>query len=344
MDSINIKQLAEKLNLSTSTVSRAFRGHSDINKETKEKILAMARELNYQPNHMASNLRDKKSRTIAVIVPEIANNFFSRAINGIERIARDNGYHVQIYLTNDDFDREVAFISQLHNGRVDGIIMSVTGEANDHSYMHKFRKKSIPLVFFDRMYDDVNASKVSTNDYDSSFAATKHLIDKGCTRIVYLVVNKNLSIGKMRMQGYKDALESAGLPFVENLVIDCSNELIHNIDILEGVFRVIKPDGVFASVERLAIASYYVCHNMNLKIGDDIKIICFSSLEIASLLNPPLSTITQPAYDMGVEAAKILFRQLGKIEERTGNNDENASEQVVLQSDLVIRQSTLGLK
>ncbi|WP_374165205.1 LacI family DNA-binding transcriptional regulator [Arcticibacter sp. MXS-1] len=310
MDSINIKQLAEKLHLSTSTVSRAFRGHSDINKETKEKILTLARELNYQPNHMASNLRDKKTSTIAVIVPEIANNFFSRAINGIEHVARDKGYHLQIYLTNDDFEKEVEFISQLHNGRVDGIIMSVTGEANDHSHMHKFRRKSIPLVFFDRMYDDVNTAKVATNDYESSYSATRHLIEQGCQKVAYLVVNKNLSIGKMRMQGYADALAMAGIPFREELVVDCSNDLQRNQEILRNTFSVLKPDGVFASVERLAIASYYVCHDLRIRIGQDLKIICFSSLEIASLLSPPLSTITQPAYDMGVEAARILFRKL----------------------------------
>ncbi|WP_069659793.1 LacI family DNA-binding transcriptional regulator [Arcticibacter eurypsychrophilus] len=337
MDSINIKQLAEKLKVSTSTISRAFRGHNDISKETKEKILSMALELNYQPNHLASNLREKKSKTIAVIVPEIANNFFSRAINGIERVARDNGFHVLIYLTNDDFDKEVAFITELHHGRVDGIIMSVTGEAQDHSYMHKIRKKSIPLVFFDRVYDDVITSKVATNDYDSSYLATRHLIEQGCKRIVYLVVNKNLSIGKMRMQGYFDSLQSSGETIREELVIDCSNDMVKNTLILEHVFKHLKPDGVFASVERLALASYYVCHDMNIAIGTDIKIVCFSSLEIAPLLNPSLSTITQPAYDMGVEAARILFRSLENPE------DNENYENVVLDSELIIRKSTSGI-
>lgn len=335
MDSINIKQLAERLNLSTSTVSRAFRGHSDINKETKEKVLALARELNYQPNAMASNLRDKKTHTIAVIVPEIANNFFSRAINGIEGVARDHGYHLLIYLTNDEFEKEVAFASELHNGRVDGIIMSATGEANDHSHMHSLIKNHVPLVFFDRVYEDIKTSRVATNDYESSFSATRHLIDRGCRRIAYLVVNKNLSIGKMRMQGYRDALEFSGLAFEDNLVVDCSNELSQNLQILGNAFKTLKPDGIFASVERLAIASYYVCHNSDLRIGRDIKIICFSSLEIASLLNPSLSTITQPAYNMGAEAARILFKLL----EGEGNCPP---ENVVLKSELVIRQSTLG--
>jgi LacI family transcriptional regulator len=144
MDNINIKQLAKTLNLSTSTVSRAFRNNSDINKETKERILAKARELNYQPNHYASNLRERKSNTIAVIVPELANNFFLQAINGLERVASEKGYHILIYLTDDKYDKEVSFINHLHSGRVDGIIMSVSGEAaREHSYLYKLKKKNI---------------------------------------------------------------------------------------------------------------------------------------------------------------------------------------------------------
>lgn len=336
MEPINIKQLAEKLNLSTSTVSRAFRGNSDINPQTKERILAMARELNYQPNHLASNLREKKSKTIAVIVPEIANNFFSRAINGIERVARENGYHILIYLTNDDFQKEIDFVTNLQSGRVDGIVMSVTGEANDHSYMHKVRKSNLPIVFFDRIYEDVDQSKITTNDYDSSYEATSHLIEQGCKRVVYLVVNKLLSIGKKRMQGYVDALKDAGLPYREDLVIDCTNRMDENQTLLRDVFATIKPDGVFASVERLALASYYVCYDLNINIGKELKIISFSSLEIAPLLNPALSTILQPSYTMGEEAAKLLFRRING----RGNDEEN--EILELKSELVFRKSTLG--
>lgn len=336
MEPINIKQLAEKLNLSTSTVSRAFRGNSDINPKTKERILAMAKELNYQPNHLASNLREKKSRTIAVIVPEIANNFFSRAINGIERIARENGYHILIYLTNDDFQKEIDFIMSLQSGRVDGIVMSVTGEANDHSYMHNIRKRSLPIVFFDRIYEDVDNSKITTNDYESSYQATKHLIEQGCKKVAYLVVNKLLSIGKKRMQGYVDALEDTGITFEDELVIDCTNRMDENQVLLKDVFTRIKPDGVFASVERLALASYYVCHDLGIEIGADLKIISFSSLEIAPLLNPALSTILQPSYLMGEEAAKLLFRRINSPE----NNDVN--EAIELKSELIFRKSTLG--
>lgn len=334
MDSINIKKLAEALNLSTSTISRAFRDNSDINALTKELILAKAKELNYQPNHYASNLREQKSKTIAVIVPELANNYFSQAIHGIERVARENGYHILIYVTDDDYSKEVNFIRHLHNGRADGIIMSVSGEANDHNYLNKFGAKRLPLVFFDRIYEDIETPRVVTNDYNSSFLATEHLIEQGCTRIAYLVVNKSLSIGKTRMQGYIDALAKYNLPFEENLIVDCSNSYEENSIIIKAALKELIPDGVFTSVERLAFATYYACYDLNISIPNDVKIISFSSLEIAPLLNPSLTTITQPATEIGTESAKMLFDILAS------KGDKKLPSELVLQSKIIMRNST----
>lgn len=334
MDNVNIKKLAQALQLSTSTVSRAFRDNSDISKDTKERILAMAKQLNYQPNHYASNLREQRSKTIAVIVPELGNNYFSLAIQGIEKVASAKGYHILIYATNDQFEKEVAFIKHLHNGRADGIIMSVSGEANDHNYLNELSKKRLPLVFFDRVYEDIVTPRVITNDYDSSFSATKHLIQQGCKRIAYLAVNKTLSIGKTRMQGYIDALKKYKIPFQDELIIDCTNNYKENIELLKDAFTTLKPDGVFTSVERLAFATYYACYDINLVIPEDLKVIGFSSLEIAPLLNPSLSTVTQPAADLGKTAAELLFKML----ENPGTIDQ-ASE-VILNSKLMQREST----
>ena len=334
MHNINIKELAKSLNLSTSTVSRAFRDNSDINKATKERILARAKELNYQPNHYASNLREQRSKTIAVIVPELANNFFSQAILGIERIAREKGYHILIFATEDEYEKEVSFIRHLHNGRADGIIMSVSGEANDHTYLDELAEKRLPLVFFDRVYEDIITPRVITNDYNSSFSATRHLIKQGCTRIAYLVINKNLSIGKTRMQGYLDALEEFNIPFDDKLVIDCTNSYRKNNTILKNMLTKVKPDGVFTSVERLAFATYYACYDLNISIPEDLKVIGFSSLEIAPLLNPSLTTITQPATKIGIEAALLLFKLL----EAPETVDLNC--QIVLDSKLMKRNST----
>jgi LacI family transcriptional regulator len=334
MERINIKKLAEALNLSKSTVSRAFRDNSDIKPDTKEKILAKARELNYEPNHYASNLREQKSRTIAIIVPELANNYFSQAIHGIERIARQHQYHILIYVTDDDYQKEVDFIRHLHNGRADGIIMSASGEANDHEYLNNLGAKRLPLVFFDRIYEDIEVPRVITNDYDSSFKATEHLIQQGCQRICYLVVNKNLSIGKTRMRGYQDALAKYQIPFKDKLIVDCSNSYEENSSIIKSALQDLKPDGVFASVERLAFATYYACFDLNLSIPEDLKVIGFSSLEIAPLLNPSLTTMTQPATEIGAQAAQLLFNIL------EGQEAVETIQEVVLKSKLYSRKST----
>jgi LacI family transcriptional regulator len=336
MDHVNIKILADALRLSTSTVSRAFRDNSDISSATKERILAKAKELNYQPNHYASNLREQKSKTIAVIVPELGNNYFSLAIQGIESVANAKGYHILVYSTNDQFEKEVSFIKHLHNGRADGIIMSVSGEANDHNYLNEIAKKRLPLVFFDRVYEDIVTPRVITNDYDSSFSATKHLIQQGCKRIAYLAVNKTLSIGKTRMQGYIDALKKFKIPFKEELIIDCTNNYKENINLLKQAFIDLKPDGVFTSVERLAFATYYACYDINLSIPKDLKVIGFSSLEIAPLLNPALSTVTQPAADLGKTAAELLFKML------ENPADVHPDSEVILKSKLIQRESTFN--
>lgn len=334
MDRINIKELAEALGLSTSTISRAFRGNKEIKEATKSRILAKAKELNYQPNHYASNLREQRSKTIAVIVPELANNYFSQVINGIERVARKNDYHILIYVTDDEYEKEVNFIRHLHNGRADGIIMSVSGEANDHTYLNTFGNKRLPLVFFDRVYEDIETARVISDDYESSFNATVHLIEQGCTKIAYLVINKNLSIGKTRMQGYKDALANYNIPFNEVLVIDCSNNNEESKTILTDVLKRLKPDGVFASVERLAFATYYAAFDLDIKIPKQLKVISFSSLEIAPLLNPSLTTITQPAVEIGETGANLLFDMLANSGKNTLQN------QVVLKSKIVPRNSS----
>jgi LacI family transcriptional regulator len=337
MDIVNIKKMAKELNISTSTISRAFNGSPDINKDTKERILAFAKEHNFLPNHYASNLRDKKTKTIAVIVPEIANDFFSQAINGIEEVARKKGFYILLYRTDDVFEKEVSFVNYLNNGKVDGIIMSVSGEANDHNYLRQLESKNVPVVFFDRVYEDIDAAKVTTNDYDSSFAATEHLLQTGCRRVAYLVVNKSISIGQVRMQGYMDALKKHDVAFDDELVIDCSNDEKVNYKILTKVLQEIKPDGIFSSVERLAFATYYVCNDLGISIPGDLKMISFSSLGIAPLLSPALSTITQPAYEMGIKAATLLFEAL---EQKTSNLKRH----IVLKSKLFIRKSSGGEK
>ena len=334
MESVNIKKLAKILNISISTVSKALRDSHDISKETKEKVIALANELNYQPNPHASSLRKAKSKTIAVIIPEIANNYFSLAINGIESIAQEKGYHVLIYLTHESYMKEVALMRLLHGGRVDGILISLSSTTTDYSHLLELQQKGLPLVFFDRVYEQFDTVSITTDDYESAYQATKHLVVRGCTRIAHLMISKNLSIGDKRLKGYRKALEDQHLEVDETLIVSCTNEDELNFDLIKNLLLNSNPDGIFAAVERYAISTYEVCKELDISIPGDVKVISFSNLQTASLLNPSLTTITQPAFEIGRQAATILLRAL---EEK---RFELKNETIIFKSTLIQREST----
>lgn len=336
MATVDLKRLAKELGLAVSTVSRALRDSYEISAETKERVFELAKKLNYQPNPYASSLRKHKSKTIAVVIPEIANNFFALAINGIESIAQEKGYHVLIYLTHEQYQKEVAITQHLQSGRVDGILVSLSGETENYDHLVDLKQKGIPIVFFDRICETINSAKIITNDYESGFKAAEHLIESGCTRIAYLSISGNLSISNKRMDGYLDALKKYKIKHDPKLLLQCSsNDNEANSKAIAGLLkRKSRPDGIFASVEKLAILSYHVCEDLKLSIPEDVKIISFSNLETAALLNPSLTTITQPAYDIGKEAAAMLFKVLEK------KSMNFSDEKIILKSTLIKRNST----
>ena len=335
MESVDLKKLAQILNLSISTVSKALRDSYDISKETKQRVVALAEELNYQPNPHASSLRRHKSKTIAVIIPEIANNYFTLAINGIESVAQEKEYHVLIYLTHEDAAKEISFIKHLHNGRVDGVLISLSSTTTDYTYLHELQKKGLPIVFFDRVYEHLNTACITTDDYESGYKATQHLIDKGCTRITHLMISESLSIGNKRMKGYLQALKDNNIKFEESMIVHCTNDDEKNYTLLQKLFKSKKrPDGVFAAVERYAISCYQICSDLKLSIPTDVKVISFSNLQTAAFLNPSLTTITQPAFEIGKEAALILFKALEKKMFQLKN------ENIIFKSTLIERDST----
>jgi len=335
MKSVNLKELAQELNLSISTVSKALRDNYEIGQETKERVKKLAQELNYEPNPYASSLRRKKSKTIGVVIPEVSNNFFSQVINGIEEVARENDYHVLIYLTNESYSRELTITHHLASGRVDGILMSVASETQDYAHLKELISKNIPIVFFDRVCDELATAKVTTNDFQSGYMATQHLIEAGCRCIAHLLISSNLSIGQKRMQGYVKALEDYGITCDASLIINGDRTDAENRETMKQLLQS-RPDidGIFASVERLAMSSYEACKELNISIPDDVKIISFSNLYVASLLDPALTTITQPAYSIGKEAAKILFKSLDK------NKPVLEANSLELSSELIKRKST----
>ncbi|MES2775620.1 MAG: LacI family DNA-binding transcriptional regulator [Bacteroidota bacterium] len=332
---MNLKQLAKELNLSFSTVSKALRDSHEISSGTKERVLAKAKELNYQVNPLASSFRKQKTKTIAVIIPEVVNDFFGPVINGIESIALLKGYHVLIYLTHEDMQKEVAVTQLLQNGRVDGIMISLAAQTSDTVHLEVLKDKEIPLVFFDRIAEHIDAPKVITDDYSSGAEATEHLIKNGCKRVAFLSISPSLSISNKRKNGYLDALKRNNIEAEDSLIKYCDGNDPHDHDIIrELLSRHDRPDGIFASIEHLAIATYEVCGELQLKIPEDIKIICFSNLKTAGLLCPSMSTITQPAFEIGREAAAILF----KLIEKKGHHF--LLEKTVINSRLIERNST----
>jgi len=331
-DQVNIKRLAQELNISIATVSKALNDSYEISAKTKNRVWDLAKALNYTPNPAASNLRSHKTKTIAVIIPDVANNFFSLAIKGIEEVARIHGYHVLIYQTHEDTEMEISFTNSLLNGRVDGILTSVSSNEYNNDYYRDLVKK-VPLVFFDRVYESLQTFKITTDDYDSSFAATQHLLDCGCKKIAFLFGLEKLPAGRARFSGYQDALKANEIDFDEQLVLHYENLEEQNVDNIEQLFQQHHPDGIFSSIEEFIIPTYLACRNMSLSIPQDVKVLSFSNLSSAKLLNPALTTITQPAFDIGHEAAKCLF----KILNNKGFDDE---QNIVLKSTLIKRTST----
>ncbi|HEY8968906.1 MAG TPA: LacI family DNA-binding transcriptional regulator [Puia sp.] len=336
MNTVNLKQLAKELNLSVSTVSRALRDSWEISTPTKQRVFDLAKKMNFQPNPYASSLRKHRSRTIAVVIPEVANNFFALAIKGIETIAREKGYHVLIYLTNEDGGEEMSVAANLQSGRVDGVILSLSGETGDMHHLVELQQRNIPLVFFDRVCDSIDAPKVMTNDYESGFIATEHLIKAGCQQVAHLTISMGLSISHKRMKGYTDALLRYDKPFEENMIVHCEGSDEDNYKKIRSLLASDRPpDGIFASVEKLAVQVYHACRELGLEIPGDVKVIGFSNLVTASLLSPALTTIAQPAYEMGKEAATILFRRLEK------KYIVKPDDRVILPARLEVRSSTL---
>ncbi|HTL09832.1 MAG TPA: LacI family DNA-binding transcriptional regulator [Chitinophagaceae bacterium] len=334
MDKVNIQRLADELNLSIATVSRALRDSYQIRPETRKKVWDLARKLNYQPNPFASGLREQKSNNIAVIFPELANNFFSLAINGIEEIARQKNYQVLIYLTHESAEREIGFVNSLASGRVDGLLLSLSSETEDYEHIIALNKR-LPVLLFDRVCDSGDMLHVSTNDYESSYQGTMHLVEKGCRKIAYLLALKHLVPGRKRLEGYKDALLHAGLPVDPSLILDCDGTEKENYEVISGAMQALQPDGILSSIEKLGTLCYYVANDAGISIGGKVKIVSFSNLETASLLQPSLTTITQPAFEIGREAANTLFQMLDK--------KKTVTESKIINSVLIERASTAGV-
>lgn len=337
-EAITIKDIAKALGLSTSTVSRALRDSYEISPETKKLVLEYAEKNNYHPNPIALSLKERRSRSIGVIVCEIANSFFSQVINGIESIAYNNGYNVIIAQSRESFDREVLNLQYLTSRSIDGLIISISTETKDFSYFKELHQKGLPIVFFDRIVSEIDTHKVIADNYKGAYDATIHLINCGYRRIAAISNPALLSITKERLAGYKAALEENGIDVNDALIKYCQHGGMIVSEVEEVVKELFKlkpgPDAIFATADKLTTGCLRILKAKRMKVPDDMGLIGFSNTDLTDLLDPPLSIIKQPAFEMGEVAMNLLLQLIES--KRPVTNFETK----VLSTELLIRDST----
>lgn len=330
---ITIVDIAKKLGISPSTVSRALSDHPDVNSETKKQIRKIAKELHYSPNPMAQSLKSNRTTTIGVIVPEIKHDFFSSAISGIEEIAYQSGYTIILCQSGESYEREVINTNLLMHHRVAGIIVSISQNTKCGDHFNDLLKRKIPLVFFDRVCEDVPASRVIIDDFKSAFDAVTYLVGKGYKRIAHIGGPKELGICKKRLSGYLEALRQAQLSTTNDFIRFGG---LHEQDGYQSMGSLLKentiPDAVFAVNDPVAIGAFQKIKEAGLRIPNDVAIMGFSNNKITSLVDPQLTTIDQPSFEMGKRSAEILIDIINDkmVEPKT----------VVLDTKLIERDST----
>ena len=340
-EAVTIKDIAIALGLSTSTVSRALRDSYEISPATKKNVLEYAEKINYRPNPIALSLKEKRSHSIGVIVCEIANSFFSQAINGIESIAYSKGYNVIISQSHESYDREVIDLNYLASRSIDGLLISVSAETENFSHLQSLHDRGFPIVFFDRAVESIHTHKVIVDNNKGAFDATEHLIKNGFQRIANLAGSPHLSITKDRIMGYRNAIETNGLHYEEAYTQYC----LHGGMVYEEVEKALdammalsnKPDAIVASADKLTTNCIRYFKSKNIRVPEDIALIGFSNLDIADLLSPSLSVVRQPAFAMGQIATELLLKMIES--KRAVSEFENR----VLPLEIMVRESSTPL-
>lgn len=328
-----IKDIAEKLGISPSTVSRALKDHPDIGSETKRAVREMAIQLNYKPNAMAISLRNSKSNIIGVIIPEIVHFFFSSVISGIEDVAYDAGYQVMVCQSNELYQREVKNTQALLLSRVEGLLVSVSKETRDFSHFKNLQSLNIPIVFFDRAVDEIPADRVVVDDFEGAYKIVSHMIQMGCKRIAHLGTVEDLLIGRNRLNGYLKALKDHNLPVDEKMIVRCDTMQAAQVITKRLVYEIHPPDGIFAVNDLAAIGALQTIKECKFRVPEDICVAGFGNGLYSMITDPPITTVEQNGYQMGQMAMKLLLDRLIR-------KDHYPFISEVLETSLIIRKST----
>ena len=339
---VTLKQIAKELDVSISTVSKSLRNSLEIGEDTRLKVQAFAKFYNYRPNNIALSLKNRKTKTIGIIIPEIVHYFFSTVINGIEQVANENGYSVIICLSDDSFDKEVLNMEMLANGSIDGFIMSLSKETQfkgDFHHISEVIDQGMPVVMFDRVTNEILCDKVIIDDKQAAYEAVQSLIDKGKKKIALVTTVDYVSVGKLRTDGYIKALLDNDIPFNENLIIKIED--IDTCEIIIGKLLEDKAiDAVFAVNELFAVTIIKTATKIGLNVPKDLAVIAFTDGIISKYSTPTITTVSQSGKKMGNKAAKML---IDRLEEEHGEEGEEVQENYtteVIETHLIEREST----
>jgi LacI family transcriptional regulator len=336
---VTLKQIAKELDVSISTVSKSLRNSLEISEDTRQKVQAFAKLYNYKPNNIALSLKNKKTKTICIIIPEIIHHFFATVISGVEHVANENGYNVIVCLSDESFDKEVINMEMLANGSIDGFIMSLSKETQskrDFHHISEVINQGMPVVMFDRVTNDILCDKVIIDDNLAAFNATAFLIEKGFKNIALITTIDYVSVGKLRTDGYTKALKTNDLKVNDDLILK-----IEDIDNFESkIDDLIKNnniDAIFAVNELFAVTAIKIAKKHGKRVPEDISVIGFTDGIISKYSSPSISTVGQNGIKMGEKAAKMLIERLENEED---DYDEHYKTEVI-ETELVVRESTI---
>lgn len=330
---VTIKDIAKALDISVATVSRALRDAHDVSKETREKVLAMAAQLKYKPNFNAIGLVQRSTHNLGVLLPAITNYYFSTVITGIQEVAYANGFNIILYITGDSAQRELEIVGDLSVSSLDGLLACISSASDSCDHFQGIIDEGVPVVFFDRVASTISTSKVMQDDYNGAFEAVEHLIRSGYTRIAHLAGPDGLSFTERRLRGYKDALIQNGLPVREEWILHSGfTQQDGEQDATALLAMPTKPDAFFAVNDRKAIGAGVAIKKMNLRIGDEVGVIGFTGDPVCDLLTPTLSTIEEPAFEIGRISCELLLKHIRK--------KNFVPEEVILPGTLIVRESS----
>lgn len=334
---VTLKQIAKELDVSISTVSKSLKDSAEISEDTRQKVQAFAKLYNYKPNNIALSLKNKKTKTIGIIIPEIVHHFFATVISGVENVANEHGYNVIVCLSDESFDKEVINMEMLANGSIDGFIMSLSKETQQKKDFHHITEvinQGMPVVMFDRITNDILCDKVIIDDSLSAVQAVQTLIDKGLKKIALITTVDYVSVGQLRTDGYLKALKSNDIKIDESLILKIE-DIEHCDEAIENLISHNDIEAIFAVNELFAVTAIKAALKKGLKIPDDIAVIGFTDGIISKYSSPSITTVSQNGIKMGGKAAKMLIERLESEDE----DDEHYRTEVI-ETHLVEREST----